>query len=363
MRLRLRLFLAEHNHGESSLSPIDLQDHESRAPFSGAHALHLHPLLVCRWPHRLPPLLDHHKSGTTIFFLKTYIYLYLFVPCSNVFCFCFLLLNFPSRKIHQMSELGMKTHPFYHFLRYEERTLHFFYFLFADMQTTYENFRYRYDKKENPYNKGFLRNLKDVFSSKIPPSMHDFRSWVIEETPPSTPNIGVDVIGRAEMGTSEPAATDAIPPLLRNLDSNRTEDGEDVKARHEAHSAGGLVFPVVHSPFSSIDSPQSYRGDNGGSADEAAGEEVDESEHSKESSATHTKWGDTGAQQSTIFPFIFDWIVLWEVESSDNSIPISNRKEQNKQTKKKWKISPTYIISLYHLCCRCLAEVLIRESR
>ncbi|KAG6513118.1 hypothetical protein ZIOFF_023426 [Zingiber officinale] len=164
-----------------------------------------------------------------------------------------------------------------------------------DMQTTYENFRYRYDKKENPYNRGYLRNLRDVFSSKIPPSMHDFRSWVLEETPPSTPNIRVvDVISRAEMGSEEPV-TDAIPPLLRNLDYNRIEEGEDVKARHEADSSDVLDYPVAHSPRSSIDSLQSYRGDNGGSAEETAGEEVDESEnYSKEYSiAAHTNEGDT----------------------------------------------------------------------
>ncbi|XP_072983406.1 probable protein S-acyltransferase 4, partial [Typha latifolia] len=55
-------------------------------------------------------------------------------------------------------------------------------YLISTNQTTYENFRYRYDKKENPYNKGMLNNLKDVFFSKIPPSMNDFRSLAYEET-------------------------------------------------------------------------------------------------------------------------------------------------------------------------------------
>ena len=49
------------------------------------------------------------------------------------------------------------------------------------MQTTYENFRYRYDKKENPYNKGTMKNVGEVFFSKIPPSSHKFRSIVEED--------------------------------------------------------------------------------------------------------------------------------------------------------------------------------------
>lgn len=49
------------------------------------------------------------------------------------------------------------------------------------MQTTYENFRYRYDKKENPYNKGMMKNFEEIFFSKIPPPMLDFRALVQED--------------------------------------------------------------------------------------------------------------------------------------------------------------------------------------
>ncbi|KAL3632613.1 hypothetical protein CASFOL_025597 [Castilleja foliolosa] len=47
--------------------------------------------------------------------------------------------------------------------------------------TTYENFRYRYDKKENPYNKGAFNNLKEILFSKSVPSLVNFREWVTEE--------------------------------------------------------------------------------------------------------------------------------------------------------------------------------------
>lgn len=74
----------------------------------------------------------------------------------------------------------------------------FHFYLICTNQTTYENFRYRYDKKENPYNKGTVRNIRELFLSKIPPSMNDFRAWVLEEDPiefrPITPNIGGGII-------------------------------------------------------------------------------------------------------------------------------------------------------------------------
>lgn len=49
------------------------------------------------------------------------------------------------------------------------------------LQTTYENFRYRYEKKENPYSRGILKNLREILCSKVPVSLVNFREWVIEE--------------------------------------------------------------------------------------------------------------------------------------------------------------------------------------
>lgn len=48
-------------------------------------------------------------------------------------------------------------------------------------QTTYENFRYRYDKKENPYNRGIVKNLTEILLSKPPRSLVNFREWVIDD--------------------------------------------------------------------------------------------------------------------------------------------------------------------------------------
>lgn len=57
----------------------------------------------------------------------------------------------------------------------------FHFYLMSRNQTTYENFRYRYDKKENPFNKGFVRNIKEIFFSNIPRSAINFREFVVEE--------------------------------------------------------------------------------------------------------------------------------------------------------------------------------------
>ncbi|PSS12078.1 Protein like [Actinidia chinensis var. chinensis] len=51
------------------------------------------------------------------------------------------------------------------------------YLIFTN-QTTYENFRCRYDGKRNPYNVGCARNFREVFFSKIPTSKNNFRAKV-----------------------------------------------------------------------------------------------------------------------------------------------------------------------------------------
>ncbi|CAJ1789233.1 unnamed protein product [Sphenostylis stenocarpa] len=57
-------------------------------------------------------------------------------------------------------------------------------------QTTYENFRYRYDRQANPYNKGVLNNFKEIFSISIPPSKNNFRATVPKEPALPTRSVG-----------------------------------------------------------------------------------------------------------------------------------------------------------------------------
>ncbi|KAH6829727.1 DHHC-type zinc finger family protein [Perilla frutescens var. hirtella] len=51
-------------------------------------------------------------------------------------------------------------------------------YLISTNQTTYENFRYQYSRRANPYNKGIVRNFLEIFCSSIPKSKNDFREKV-----------------------------------------------------------------------------------------------------------------------------------------------------------------------------------------
>lgn len=64
------------------------------------------------------------------------------------------------------------------------------------MQSTYENFRYRYDRQVNPYNKGVIENFKEIFCSSIPRSKNNFRSKVPipKESSESSRRQGVDTL-------------------------------------------------------------------------------------------------------------------------------------------------------------------------
>jgi palmitoyltransferase ZDHHC9/14/18 len=54
----------------------------------------------------------------------------------------------------------------------------FHFYLISTNQTTYENFRYRYDRRVNPYNRGIVNNFMEIFFSPISPSKNNFRARV-----------------------------------------------------------------------------------------------------------------------------------------------------------------------------------------
>ncbi|KAK8534163.1 hypothetical protein V6N12_047556 [Hibiscus sabdariffa] len=79
-------------------------------------------------------------------------------------------------------------------------------YLISTNQTTYENFRYRYDSRANPCNKGVVENFKAIFCSSIPLSKNNFRAKVPREpvlpTRPGgfmSPNMG-NVVDDLELG-------------------------------------------------------------------------------------------------------------------------------------------------------------------
>nr|XP_011467245.1 PREDICTED: probable protein S-acyltransferase 4 isoform X2 [Fragaria vesca subsp. vesca] len=75
-------------------------------------------------------------------------------------------------------------------------------YLICTNQTTYENFRYRYDKKENPYNKGVIWNFIETFLSRVPPSVIRFRSFIATDeqgiVESVTPNLGEGIMSSKE---------------------------------------------------------------------------------------------------------------------------------------------------------------------
>ncbi|XP_047949781.1 probable protein S-acyltransferase 7 [Salvia hispanica] len=56
-------------------------------------------------------------------------------------------------------------------------------YLITTNQTTYENFRYQYSRRANPYNRGIVGNIMDIFCSSIPKSKNDFRAKVQKKQP------------------------------------------------------------------------------------------------------------------------------------------------------------------------------------
>lgn len=108
-------------------------------------------------------------------------------------------------------------------------------YLMSTNQTTYENFRYRYDQRANPYNRGVVENIKEIFFTPIPPSKNNFRGRVPQEhglRPRATngfmsPNMGRAVgdieMGRKPVAWDEPRMAAEIGDLGAGL-SNLLED-------------------------------------------------------------------------------------------------------------------------------------------
>ncbi|WVZ71582.1 hypothetical protein U9M48_020154 [Paspalum notatum var. saurae] len=133
------------------------------------------------------------------------------------------------------------------------------------VQTTYENFRYRYDKKENPYSRGALANLSEVFCTGMPPSMNDFRAWVeLPEPEPAAAFDGaplssrnkIDLVGPdekmdLEMGHKQDKGVlhhhqPGVPAILRGLHYAEMEKNNvsvHIKDRQSAEAPDPFAMP------------------------------------------------------------------------------------------------------------------------
>ncbi|XP_015055522.1 probable protein S-acyltransferase 1 isoform X1 [Solanum pennellii] len=140
----------------------------------------------------------------------------------------------------------------------------FHFYLISTNQTTYENFRYRYDKKENPYNRGTIENIKEVFFSKIPPSLNNFRAVFKENdivmVEPTTSNFVGNIHSSKEkidieMGTMFPEDSGlSLPEILRNLEYEEIDD--TLKSREwtrDAYSDSGEHIRSITSLKETID--------------------------------------------------------------------------------------------------------------
>jgi len=99
--------------------------------------------------------------------------------------------------------------------------------------TTYENFRYRYDKKVNPHNRGIFPNIGETLCGPLPASRNNFRA-VVEESEAAAS--AVQRVPQADTVASAAVASEAAAAAEREA---AAEAAADVAA--EA-SAGSLVL-------------------------------------------------------------------------------------------------------------------------
>uniref|UniRef100_A0A804N274 S-acyltransferase n=2 Tax=Zea mays TaxID=4577 RepID=A0A804N274_MAIZE len=126
-------------------------------------------------------------------------------------------------------------------------------YLMSTNQTTYENFRYRYEEKENPYNRGVLANMSEVFCTGMPPSMNNFRAWMELPAPaPEAFDAGPPLASRdkidLEMGHKGGVQHHTgVPPILQGLHYAQMEKNYSasvhIKDRRSAEAPDPFMIP------------------------------------------------------------------------------------------------------------------------
>ncbi|KAJ8759404.1 hypothetical protein K2173_006924 [Erythroxylum novogranatense] len=105
------------------------------------------------------------------------------------------------------------------------------YLIFTN-QTTYENFRYHYNQKTNPYNLGCVGNIVEIFFSKIPKSKNKFRENV---------KVNATLVSATSMPMGHALSSEMLKLSLDSEIGKRQavvdEDLEDIRSQME--SIGG----------------------------------------------------------------------------------------------------------------------------
>ncbi|KAF5806955.1 putative protein S-acyltransferase [Helianthus annuus] len=89
-------------------------------------------------------------------------------------------------------------------------------YLISTNQSTYENFRYRYDRSENPYNRGIFGNFMEVFWTSIPPSKNNFRALVPREPKPPTRVSGGSFVNSDIQKVPSDVEMGSMKPIRKN---------------------------------------------------------------------------------------------------------------------------------------------------
>lgn len=118
---------------------------------------------------------------------------------------------------------------------------------FGFVQTTYENFRYRYDEKENPYNSGVLANVSEVFCTGMPPSMNNFRAWVELPAPEAFDGGPLDSRNKIdlEMGHKGVQQPPGVPAILQGLHYAEMEKNDSARFHIKDRESAAAPDPFM----------------------------------------------------------------------------------------------------------------------
>ncbi|TKY73686.1 S-acyltransferase 7 [Spatholobus suberectus] len=114
-------------------------------------------------------------------------------------------------------------------------------YLISKNQSTYENFRYRYDQQVNPYDNGVAENFKEIFCSVIPPSKNKFRSKIPIPKEPSDSSGRRTVESLSPMMRKTAGDLELGTPVYNEVEEEEESDYVDEFTNDEEHGKGSGI--------------------------------------------------------------------------------------------------------------------------